>query len=435
MFDNSDKIVEAKRFSNAKKLLNETLKRNTTSKHTSDVLEKIETNGANLGLEQFWKRKNEFDFSHMTWGEAKKLLNIGIAQTPFNLNAWKNEIDVLIDRVSFVSWLKLKASWICAVAVVIFLLSFTVLKFSKQEYILDDVHFANDVAKKILAFEGSSKNETTTYTKKEVKTKVESTGSASGLNDVASTLEELLNGTFIKLIAGVMVLGGLIAGAARQSLMAFAVGIGGAIGLVNMGTILRMETGDVGANEATYKMETIQTSHVQKMYTIKELISKNNNEKNLDEIKNRQEIVDELTKVDLDKSIISYTVAQLVLIREQNLSKATKFASFSDRSKEALKSAMETVSSTMNSHKSDWNSEVILDLELATYDVPISEVAKLEKSKNDARYKKIVNFVTFFEIIACACIGLVMLLIMAEQLFHRRVNMIQNHLSILNQKN
>jgi conjugal transfer pilus assembly protein TraA len=51
-------------------------------------------------------------------------------------------------------------------------------------------------------------------------------------------LTEWTQGILGRVIAGAMVLVGIIAGVVRQSLMAFAVGIGGAVGLYNAPTII-----------------------------------------------------------------------------------------------------------------------------------------------------------------------------------------------------
>lgn len=55
---------------------------------------------------------------------------------------------------------------------------------------------------------------------------------------VWTTLTEWMQGTLGKIAAGTMILVGIIAGIARQSLFSFAVGIGGGIGLYNTPTIV-----------------------------------------------------------------------------------------------------------------------------------------------------------------------------------------------------
>ena len=57
-------------------------------------------------------------------------------------------------------------------------------------------------------------------------------------NDVWETLTGWMEGTLGKIAAGAMILVGIIAGVARQSLMSFAVGVGGGIGLYNTPTII-----------------------------------------------------------------------------------------------------------------------------------------------------------------------------------------------------
>ena len=55
---------------------------------------------------------------------------------------------------------------------------------------------------------------------------------------VWTTLTDWMEGTLGKVAAGAMVLVGIIAGVARQNLMAFAIGIGGGVGLYNAPAIL-----------------------------------------------------------------------------------------------------------------------------------------------------------------------------------------------------
>ena len=57
-------------------------------------------------------------------------------------------------------------------------------------------------------------------------------------DSVWTTLSDWMQGTLGKIAAGAMILVGIIAGVARQSLMAFAVGIGGGVGLYNTPTII-----------------------------------------------------------------------------------------------------------------------------------------------------------------------------------------------------
>ncbi len=53
-----------------------------------------------------------------------------------------------------------------------------------------------------------------------------------------TTLTDWMQGTLGKIAAGAMILVGIVAGVARQSLMAFAVGVGGGIGLYNTPTVI-----------------------------------------------------------------------------------------------------------------------------------------------------------------------------------------------------
>lgn len=55
----------------------------------------------------------------------------------------------------------------------------------------------------------------------------------TAFNDVWDTLKDWIQGTLGRIVAGAMILVGVISGIARQSLMAFALGIGGGMGLYN----------------------------------------------------------------------------------------------------------------------------------------------------------------------------------------------------------
>jgi len=57
-------------------------------------------------------------------------------------------------------------------------------------------------------------------------------------DDIWVTLTDWMQGTLGKIAAGAMILVGIVAGVARQSLMAFAVGVGGGIGLYNTPTVI-----------------------------------------------------------------------------------------------------------------------------------------------------------------------------------------------------
>ncbi|MBF4354858.1 TraA family conjugative transfer protein, partial [Vibrio anguillarum] len=56
--------------------------------------------------------------------------------------------------------------------------------------------------------------------------------------DVWDTLKDWTQGTLGRIVAGAMVLVGIVGGIARQSLMAFALGIGGGMGLYNTPTVV-----------------------------------------------------------------------------------------------------------------------------------------------------------------------------------------------------
>ena len=56
--------------------------------------------------------------------------------------------------------------------------------------------------------------------------------------DVWDTLKEWIQGTLGRVICGSMILVGIVAGVARQSISAFAIGIGGGIGLYNTPTVI-----------------------------------------------------------------------------------------------------------------------------------------------------------------------------------------------------
>lgn len=62
-------------------------------------------------------------------------------------------------------------------------------------------------------------------------TSVMAGGGGDEFDEVWDTIEDWTTGTLGKIIAGAMILVGIIGGVARQSLMAFAVGIAGAMGL------------------------------------------------------------------------------------------------------------------------------------------------------------------------------------------------------------
>ncbi|HDZ9205294.1 TPA: TrbC/VirB2 family protein [Vibrio cholerae] len=57
-------------------------------------------------------------------------------------------------------------------------------------------------------------------------------------DDVWETLKDWTQGTLGRIVAGAMILVGVVGGIARQSLMAFAMGIGGGMGLYNSPTVV-----------------------------------------------------------------------------------------------------------------------------------------------------------------------------------------------------
>lgn len=64
-------------------------------------------------------------------------------------------------------------------------------------------------------------------------------GSGGGaFDDVWLTIKDWTQGTLGRVIAGSMILVGVVGGIARQSLMAFAMGIGGGMGLYNAPTVV-----------------------------------------------------------------------------------------------------------------------------------------------------------------------------------------------------
>lgn len=60
----------------------------------------------------------------------------------------------------------------------------------------------------------------------------------SEFDDVWETLKDWTQGTLGRIVAGSMILVGIVGGIARQSLMAFAMGIGGGVGLYNSPTVV-----------------------------------------------------------------------------------------------------------------------------------------------------------------------------------------------------
>lgn len=57
-------------------------------------------------------------------------------------------------------------------------------------------------------------------------------------DDIWTTLTDWMQGTLGRIIAGAFVIVGLVAGVARQSIMAFAIGVGGGLGLYSAPTVI-----------------------------------------------------------------------------------------------------------------------------------------------------------------------------------------------------
>lgn len=57
-------------------------------------------------------------------------------------------------------------------------------------------------------------------------------------DDIWTTITDWTQGTLGRIIAGSMILVGIVGGIARQSIMAFAMGIGGGVGLYNSPTVI-----------------------------------------------------------------------------------------------------------------------------------------------------------------------------------------------------
>jgi conjugal transfer pilus assembly protein TraA len=72
-------------------------------------------------------------------------------------------------------------------------------------------------------------------------------------DDVWVTLKDWTQGTLGRIVAGAMILVGLVGGVARQSLMAFALGIGGGVGLYNSPTVVE----SIMSATLTHMMEVI----------------------------------------------------------------------------------------------------------------------------------------------------------------------------------
>lgn len=74
------------------------------------------------------------------------------------------------------------------------------------------------------------------------------TATAAGFEDVWQTLKDWTNGSLGRVIAGSMILVGIIGGIARQSIMSFAVGIAGGMGLTYAPNVIESIVGATIAN-------------------------------------------------------------------------------------------------------------------------------------------------------------------------------------------
>ncbi len=63
-------------------------------------------------------------------------------------------------------------------------------------------------------------------------------GGGTEFDEVWTTIKDWTQGTLGRIIAGALILVGIVGGIARQSLMAFAIGIGGGMGLYNSPVIV-----------------------------------------------------------------------------------------------------------------------------------------------------------------------------------------------------
>lgn len=65
----------------------------------------------------------------------------------------------------------------------------------------------------------------------------------SEFDDIWTTMKDWIQGTLGRIISGSMILVGIFMGIARQNLMAFAIGIGGGIGLYNTPEVIEQMMG------------------------------------------------------------------------------------------------------------------------------------------------------------------------------------------------
>lgn len=86
-------------------------------------------------------------------------------------------------------------------------------------------------------------------------------GGGAEFDDVWATLREWTEGTLGRIVAGAMILVGIIGGIARQSLMAFAMGVAGGMGLYNTPTIIETIMSATLEKAATVTPAVIQLSN------------------------------------------------------------------------------------------------------------------------------------------------------------------------------
>jgi conjugal transfer pilus assembly protein TraA len=86
-------------------------------------------------------------------------------------------------------------------------------------------------------------------------------GGGAEFDDVWATIREWTEGTLGRIIAGAMILIGIIGGIARQSLMAFAMGVAGGMGLYNTPTIIETIMSATLEQAATVTPAVIQLSN------------------------------------------------------------------------------------------------------------------------------------------------------------------------------
>ncbi|MFC6674124.1 TraA family conjugative transfer protein [Marinobacterium aestuariivivens] len=86
-------------------------------------------------------------------------------------------------------------------------------------------------------------------------------GGGAEFDDVWATLREWTEGTLGRIVAGSTILVGIIGGIARQSMMAFATGIAGGMGLYNTPTIVETIMSATLEKVATVAPTVIQLSN------------------------------------------------------------------------------------------------------------------------------------------------------------------------------